>query len=98
MLLAAGSVLVAGSAASAMATQYIRVTRAFFIGGTVQAIGTVIEVPTHLAAGWIAAGKAVAAPKPAPEPVPVVVQDEPQPAPVDVPPEPRRRGKGHVGK
>jgi hypothetical protein len=71
-----GSPLVAGSAASPMQTQYVRVLRSFFLDGKAIPVGTTIEVPRHVAAGAIACGKAVAAEPPAPpQPKPVVAEE-----------------------
>jgi hypothetical protein len=59
MLTAAGSPLVAGSAPETkMAQVKIKVTKGFYIGGQLQAVGSVVEVGDTLAADLIARQKA----------------------------------------
>jgi hypothetical protein len=95
VLSAIGSPLVAGSSASAMELQFIRVLRAFYVGNNVLAVGAIVEVPRHVAAGAIAAGKAEATEKPAPviveEPVEAVAPEVTVEDPV-----PQKRGKKHA--
>lgn len=76
MLSAISSPLVAGSAASPMQVQYVRVLRSFFLNGKAAPVGAIIEVPRHVAAEAITCGKAIAAePTPPPQPKPVVAEE-----------------------
>jgi hypothetical protein len=85
VLSAAGSALVAGSAVSAMQTQWIKVRRAFFFDKKVLPVGAVVELPAWVAAEAVHSQKAVRVEKPAP-----VVVEEPA-APAEVAPEPKGR-------
>lgn len=88
MLSAMGSPLVAGSAAPSMQTRYIRIERAVYVGGVVQPVGAVLEVPRHVAASLISSNKASATDKPAPVEEPVAAPD----------PAPEPKGKKHARK
>lgn len=80
---AQGSVLVQGAAAAApLLPQWVRVLRAFLLGGQRQEPGTEIPVPSALAAELVANGKAarIAAPAIA-EPPPPAAATAPTPTP-----------------
>ena len=73
MLTAKGSALIAGSSAPTdMEKVHIKVVRGFMYGGKAQSIGTVVEVPTGLAAELIARGRAAKHDPPKPKPAPRV--------------------------
>ena len=81
---AQGSVLVQGAAAAApLPPQWVRVVRAFLLGGQRQEPGTEIPGPSAVAAELVANGKAARIPAPAPA--------EPPPAPAPTPTPPARK-------
>lgn len=81
---AQGSVLVQGAAAAApLPPQWVRVVRAFLLGGQRQEPGTEIPVPSAVAAELVANGKAARIPAPAPA--------DPPPAPAPTPTPPARK-------
>ena len=87
---AQGSVLVQGAAAAApLPPQWVRVVRAFMLGGKRQEPGTEIPVPRAVADELVANGKAarIAAPAPAEPPAPVAAT---APTPTPTPPARKR--------
>lgn len=87
MLSAIGSPLVAGSAASPMATKHVEVIRSFYLAGAAQSVGSVIEVDAKFAVELVASNKAK-------------IVDAPKPVKVEAKastPEPTRRSSKNVG-